>query len=118
MQKLARKANVYKDIDYVRKFKEKGKIKEEPKKLELDGVLAAATDNFWYGADDNLVLATAATIKNDIIESPSAFIPDSPNYDSLMKSLRERGVSSELQDYLTDGLTKVVSEYAGKPLLK
>ena len=118
MQKLAKKANVYKDIDYVRRFKEKGKIKEEPKKLELDGVLAAATNNFWYSADDNLVLATAATIKNDIIESPSAFIPDSPNYGSLMKSLRERGVSSELQDYLTDGLTKVVSEYAGKPLLK
>ena len=35
-----------------------------------------------------------------------------------MKSLRERGVSSELQDYLNDGLTKVVAEYAGKPLLK
>ena len=119
IQKFTEKVNVFKDIDYIRRFKEKGKIKEEDKKLGIEGVLKAATSNFHYQADDELLQPLVIDIANSAIKSQEqgVFMPDMNIDKQLITEMRERGISDDDLSYLIKESIKVINEYSSKPII-
>ena len=119
IQKFTEKVNVFKDIDYIRRFKEKGKIKEEDKKLGIEGVLKAATSNFHYQADDELLQPLVIDITNSAIKSQEqgVFMPDINIDEQLITEMRERGISDDDLSYLIKESIKVINEYSSKPII-
>jgi hypothetical protein len=117
MQDFAKKVNEFKGLEYIRRYKDnKGKIQEEDKVLGIEGVLGAATNNFWYKGNDALILPlasdTASTVKNGV------FMPDNVFQDRrMLDAMLKRGFTEGQLGNFYSKISDVFSSYVEKPLV-
>ena len=119
MQNFTKRLNEFKNVSYyeIPKGKTEVDFTKEPTKLDAAGVLAAATDQFWYNPNDKLILPLVANVISEV--ENGVFIPDNLIGDqSIFKALEDRQVSPEVSDRLRQGLTDIFSEYIQKPLVE
>ena len=118
MQEFTKKTNEFKDLEYIRRYKDAtGKIKEEDKVLGIEGVIGAATNNFWYKGNDTLIQSlaadTASSVKNGV------FMPDNVFKDKrMLDTIRSRGFSEDQIGKFYFKLANVYRAYAEKPLVE
>ena len=118
MQNFAKKVNEFKGLEYIRRYKDdKGIIQDKDEILGIEGVLGAATNNFWYKGSDALILPlasnTASNVKNGV------FMPDIVFEDSrIMDALIKRGFTADQRGTFYDKISNVFSTYVQKPLVE
>ena len=121
MQNLTKKVNEFKNIDYIRRYKdEKGNIQQEKKELGIEGVLAAASNDFWYKGDKSLIAPLIADVGQS--SANGVFIPDQifdeNSQKRLIKAAIDRGFDGEQYNKLLKGVVGVFDEYIKKPLVE
>jgi len=118
MQKFTQRLNEFKNVEYYEIPKGKAEADlTNPKKLDVAGVLEAATNQFWYDPNDELILPLVAEVTSDI--ENGVFMPDNLIGDmSIFKALEDRQVSPELSNKLQTGLQDIFAEYIQKPLVE
>jgi hypothetical protein len=118
MQKFTKRLNEFKNVEYYEIPKGKSEADlTKPKILGIGGVLEAATNKFWYNANDELILPLIADVASSV--ENGVFMPDNLIGDmSIFKALEDRQVSPELSSKLQDGLTNIFVEYIQKPLVE
>ena len=121
MQNLTKKVNEFKNIGYIRRYKDgKGNIQQEKKELEIEGVLAAASDDFWYKGDKSLIAPLIADVGKS--SENGIFIPDQifdkNSQKKLFKAAIDRGFDGQQYDKLINGVMSVYEEYSKKPLVE
>ena len=118
MQKFTQRLNEFKNVEYYEIPKGKSEADlTKPKILGIGGVLEAATNKFWYNANDELILPLIADVASSV--ESGVFMPDNLIGDmSIFKALEDRQVSPELSSKLQDGLTNIFVEYIKKPLVE
>ncbi len=118
MQKFTQRLNEFKNVEYYEIPKGKAEADlTNPKKLDVAGVLEAATNQFWYDPNDELILPLVAEVTSDI--ENGVFMPDNLIGDmSIFKALEDRQVSPELSNKLQTGLQDIFVEYIQKPLVE
>ena len=114
MQKITKNLDVFKEVGYIRRYKDqKGNIQEEEKKFNVDGVLAAATGNFKSKINKDLMIPLAKGLKN------GKFVPDNPfnnQYGNLLELLREKGFNKKQRNYMNLELSKSLSGFYKRSL--
>jgi hypothetical protein len=118
MQDFAKKVNEFKGLEYIRRYKDnKGIIQDKDEILGIEGVLGAATNNFWYKGNDALILPlasnTASNVKNGV------FLPDNVFQDGrILDALIKRGFTADQRGTFYDKIADVFSTYVQKPLVE
>jgi len=114
MQKITKNLDVFKEVGYIRRYKDqKGNIQEEEKKFNVDGVLAAATGNFKSKINKDLMIPLAKGLKD------GDFVPDNPfnnQYGNLLELLREKGFNKKQRNYMNLELSKSLSGFYKRSL--
>ncbi len=118
MQKFTQRLNEFKNVEYYEIPKGKAEADlTKPVILGIGGVLEAATNKFWYNANDELILPLVAEVTSDV--ENGVFMPDNLIGDmSIFKALEDRQVSPELSNKLQTGLQDIFAEYIQKPLVE
>lgn len=114
MQKITKNLDVFKEVGYIRRYKDqKGNIQEEEKKFDVGSVLAAATGNFKSKINKDLTAPLTQGLKN------GKFVPDNPfnnQYGNLLELLREKGFNREQRRYINLELSKSLSGFYKRSL--
>jgi len=134
MRDFTKRVDIYKQVPYTRIYRDKdGKIKEEQEVLGTEGVLASATDNFFYTPDETLLLTAAQELVSEVdtegtmdIDSLSTdvpnivFIPDNPlkvpDVQTFYLEATKKGFREDLVNDLIDKLVKVYQTEFETPL--
>ena len=117
MQDFTKKANEFKNFEYIRRYKKNGKVVDEKQTMGISGVLGAATDNFWYKGNDALLLPLAADTASNA--ENGVFLPDNLFQDKrLLDAMRDRGFTNDQLSKMYSDISKVYAEYVQKPLVE
>ena len=139
MQDLTKRVGIYRQIPYTRIYRNKdGKIEREQKVLGSEGVLAAATNDFFYTPDETLLQTAAQDLVKEAdtrdtidIDSLSTdlpniiFMPDNPfskkgsnkwDVGNFYLKAKRKGFSKDLLDKLISGLVAAYEEEISVPL--
>lgn len=117
MQDFTKKANEFKNFEYIRRYKKNGKVVDEKQTMGISGVLGAATDNFWYKGNDALLLPLAADTASSV--ENGVFLPDNLFQDKrLLDAMRDRGFTNDQLSKMYSDISKVYTEYVQKPLVE
>ena len=125
MRDLTKRIDTFKQTPYTRIYRDSdGEVKEERKVLGVGGVLAAASNDFWYTPDEQILIPTVQQLvkatdrKNK--DNELIFIPDRPFDDAAtyVKSLSRRGFDEKLLNNLTDRLMKAFNKEIDTPLFE
>ena len=136
MRDFAKRVDIYKQVPYTRIYRDKdGKIKEEQKVLGTEGVLASATDNFFYTPDETLLLTAAQGLVREVntegtmdIDSLSTdvpnivFTPDNPlkvpDVQTFYLEATKKGFREDLVNDLVNKLVNVYQTEFETPLFE
>jgi hypothetical protein len=114
MQKITKNLDVFKEVGYIRRYKDqKGNIQEEEKKFDVGGVLAAATGNFKSKRNKDLTAPLTKGLKN------GKFVPDNPfndQYGNLLALLKEKNFNKEQIRQVNKGLSESLSGFYKRSL--
>ena len=114
MQKITKNLDVFKEVGYIRRYKDqKGNIQEEEKKFDVVGVLAAATGNFKSKINKDLTAPLTQGLKN------GKFVPDNPfndQYGNLLALLKEKNFNEEQIRQVNKGLSESLSGFYKRSL--
>jgi hypothetical protein len=116
MRDFAKRVDIYKQVPYTRIYRDKdGKIKEEQEVLGTEGVLASATDNFFYTPDETLLLTAAQELVSEVDTediSNIVFIPDNPlKVPDVQTFYLEATKKGFREDLVNDLVNKLVNVY-------
>ena len=126
MRDFAKRVDIYKQVPYTRIYRDKdGKIKEEQKVLGTEGVLASATDNFFYTPDETLLLTAAQGLVREVDTediSNIVFIPDNPlkvpDVQTFYLEATKKGFREDLVNDLVNKLVNVYQTEFETPLFE
>jgi len=126
MRDFAKRVDIYKQVPYTRIYRDKdGKIKEEQKVLGTEGVLASATDNFFYTPDETLLLTAAQGLVREVNTediSNIVFTPDNPlkipDVQTFYLEATKKGFREDLVNDLVNKLVNVYQTEFETPLFE
>tara|TARA_R100000700_G_scaffold31916_1_gene39071 strand:+ start:1925 stop:6400 length:4476 start_codon:yes stop_codon:yes gene_type:complete len=136
MRDFTNRVSVYKNYPYIRIYRDKdGKVKQEKELFGTEGVLAAATDDFWFRPDETLLKTAATEIAEEIdadgdldVDSLSTdipvvqFFPDyplgTPDEKSFYINLIRKGFREDLANELIGKLVAVYEKETEIPLFE
>ena len=126
MRDFAKRVDIYKQVPYTRIYRDKdGKIKEEQEVLGTEGVLASATDNFFYTPDETLLLTAAQGLVREVNTediSNIVFTPDNPlkipDVQTFYLEATKKGFREDLVNDLVNKLVNVYQTEFETPLFE
>lgn len=136
MRDFTNRVSVYKNYPYIRIYRDSdGKVKQEKEVFGTEGVLAAATDDFWFRPDETLLKTAAEDIVKEVdadadldVDSLSTDIPDvqffpdyplgTPDEESFYINLIRKGFRKDLANELIRKLTAAYEKEIEIPLFE
>jgi hypothetical protein len=136
MRDFTNRVSVYKNYPYIRIYRDKdGKVKQEKELFGTEGVLSAATDDFWFSPDETLLKTAASEIAREVdadadldVDSLSTdtpvvqFFPDyplgTPDEKAFYINLIRKGFREDLADELISKLVTVYEKEIEVPLFE
>ena len=126
MRDFAKRVDIYKQVPYTRIYRDKdGKIKEQQEVLGTEGVLASATDNFFYTPDETLLLTAAQGLVREVNTediSNIVFTPDNPlkipDVQTFYLEATKKGFREDLVNDLVNKLVNVYQTEFETPLFE
>ena len=118
MKRLTERFNVYKNVEYIRRFKDsRGDIQEERKVFGVRRVFKNVTKNFQNKLEKDLLMPLITELKR----GKGTFTPDFPlnekYFVGLYPLLKQKGFTDEQVNGINLRLAKSYSEFFKKPLV-
>ena len=115
MQNLSKKIDIFKKVPYMRIYRDKKGNKETSQEvLGIDGVVKAATDNFFYDLKPEIVVSLVKPIVEN--SAQGIFIPDNPITEDTIMALKKKGYPIPLLQELAKKLGQAQISLAKRKL--